>query len=74
MSAQFDLIIRNALLRGKAEKSFDIGIKDGKITDIQPKLDWQCRPGIGCSGQHGHRGFCQHPPASMQGIHVGDDG
>ncbi len=38
MSAQFELIIRNALLRGKADKSFDIGINDGKIADIQPKL------------------------------------
>jgi cytosine deaminase len=38
MSAQFELIIRNALLRGNVEKSFDLGIKDGKISDIQPKL------------------------------------
>jgi cytosine deaminase len=38
MSAQFELIIRNASLRGKAEKSFDLGIKGGVITDIQPKL------------------------------------
>lgn len=38
MSAQFELIIRNASLRGKAESTFDLGIKAGKITDIQPKL------------------------------------
>jgi cytosine deaminase len=38
MSAQFELIIRNAVLRGRADKSFDIGINGGKITEIQPKL------------------------------------
>ncbi len=38
MPDQFDLIIRNASLRGKSEKLFDIGINGGKITDIQPKL------------------------------------
>ncbi|MGA9398256.1 MAG: amidohydrolase family protein [Anaerolineaceae bacterium] len=38
MPEQFDLIIRNASLRGKSEKLFDIGINGGKIADIQPKL------------------------------------
>jgi cytosine deaminase len=38
MAGQYDLIIHNASLRGKTEKLFDIGLKDGRITDIQPKL------------------------------------
>jgi cytosine deaminase len=39
MSEPFDLIIRDATLRGKPEGRFDIGIQSGKIAAIETELD-----------------------------------
>jgi N-acyl-D-aspartate/D-glutamate deacylase len=35
----FDIAIRRARLRGSAERHADIGIKDGRIAAIAPRLD-----------------------------------
>lgn len=39
MADSFDLIVRNARLRGKQDETTDIGIKDGTIGAIEPSLD-----------------------------------
>ena len=39
MSDQYDLIIRNGTIRETPGKTFDIGIKAGKITGMQPKIN-----------------------------------
>ncbi len=39
MSEQYDMIIRNAVLRSDANARMDIGIKNGKITKITEKID-----------------------------------
>ncbi len=39
MTEQFDLIIRNAVLRKDPKTQFDIGLKNGKIEKIAPKID-----------------------------------
>ncbi len=36
---QFDILIRGGALRGQAGHLFDIGVADGKIAAIQPKID-----------------------------------
>lgn len=38
MAVNFDLIIKNAKLRGKPDAHVDIGIRDGKISAIESKL------------------------------------
>jgi cytosine deaminase len=39
MSDQYDLIIRNGTIRGSTGKTLDIGVKTGRITEIQPKIN-----------------------------------
>src|ERR1700761_9353179 len=35
----FDILIRNARLRGSADQRADIGIKDGRVAALAPRID-----------------------------------
>ena len=73
MTENYDLIVRNALLRG-ATSTMDIAIAGGKIAKIAPKLAGQYRQGSGCPRQPGYGIFCEHPSAPVQSLHPDDDG
>ena len=50
MAGEFDILIKNAKLRGKEENLFDIAITSGKIVDIKKNIDGQAETILDAKG------------------------
>lgn len=50
MQQKYDLLIKNAKLRGQPERKYDIGIIDGKIAALDQKLDGEAATVIDAGG------------------------